>query len=583
MYDFTINRFDFNNSSPRKIERLKHGNTKVGENWPIVYVINNDYEAYVGETTSAYRRTEQHLMNDDRKRLTEIRIISDDNFNKSVALDLESFLIRHMSSDGKYTLQNGNGGLQNHNYYKKSDYEAEFEAIWEALRKEGVVQKTILDIENSDLFKYSPYKSLGNEQRDAEIQIIEALSRYKHEEGRTTILVRGGAGTGKTILAIYLMKLIADIDANKLRDNDELDEYDDNLEAIFAADNITGIEKIGLVIPQKSLQTSLKGVFKTVRGLDESMVLSPNEVVENYVSTGEKYDLLIVDEAHRLKCRDKGHLSFYPKFDKCNRLLGLDKMTGTELDWIFECSENQILFRDELQTVRPCDIDAERFKKLIDPTGKDVLAEIPLTTQWRCLGGNDYIDYLNNILSDKPTTKKEIDNYDVKLYRNIDCMINDIKQKEKEVGLCRVVAGYSWYWYTDARKRRSHPEWPDYDIEIQGNRYCWNSTYDNWIMTPNAVNEIGCIHTVQGYDLNYCGVIIGKDIYYDPVEKKIKADKTNYFDQQGKSGVADNPELLKEYLTNIYLTLLTRGREGTYIYVCDDALREYMEQFFEVI
>lgn len=469
MYEFTINRFEFNNASPTKIGELKHGSTKVGENWPIVYVINNDDEAYVGETTSAARRTEQHLYNDDRKKLTEIRIISDDNFNKSVALDLESFLIRHMSSDGKYTLQNGNGGLQNHDYYNKPDYEAEFEAIWEALRKDGVVQKSISDIENSDLFKYSPYKSLGNDQKIAEIKIIEALSRHRHKAGRTTILVRGGAGTGKTILAIYLMKLLADIETNKLQENDELDEYDDNIETIYAADNITDIKKIGLVIPQKSLQSSLKDVFKTVRGLEPSMVLSTSEVVEDYISTGKKFDLLIVDEAHRLKCRDKGHLSYYPTFDNCNEKLKMDKMAGTELDWIIACSENQVLFRDELQTVRPCDIDTERFNKLVRPDEKNVLVEIPLSTQWRCLGGNDYIDYLKNILSDIPTSRKSIGNYDVKIYRDVDRMINDIKKKDTEVGLSRVVAGYAWKWVTKGKKKSNDKS--VYDIEIQGNKY----------------------------------------------------------------------------------------------------------------
>ena len=97
------------------------------------------------------------------------------------------------------------------------------------------------------------------------------------------------------------------------------------------------------------------------------------------------------------------------------------------------------------------------------------------------------------------------------------------------------------------------------------------------------MNEIGCIHTVQGYDLNYLGVIIGEDIKYSPVTKQIYADKNNYFDQQGKSGVAEDPEGLREYLTNIYLTLMTRGIRGTYVYVCDPALREYMSQFIPLV
>ena len=91
-----------------------------------------------------------------------------------------------------------------------------------------------------------------------------------------------------------------------------------------------------------------------------------------------------------------------------------------------------------------------------------------------------------------------------------------------------------------------------------------------------------CIHTVQGYDLNYLGVIIGEDIKYDPVNKCIYADKDCYFDQQGKSGVANDPDALREYLLNIYITLMTRGIRGTYVYVCNPELREYMKQFIDL-
>ena len=93
------------------------------------------------------------------------------------------------------------------------------------------------------------------------------------------------------------------------------------------------------------------------------------------------------------------------------------------------------------------------------------------------------------------------------------------------------------------------------------------------------MSKIGCIHTLQGYDLNYAGIIVGNDLKYDPEKQVILADKTNYFDTLGKAGVADDPEALKDYLCNIYLTLLTRGIKGTYIYVCDDALQEYFRQF----
>ena len=567
---FQIDRYDFKTESLNEIRQLRHWNSDVGKNWPVVYIINSEKEAYVGETVSASQRFEQHLQNSDRRRLTEVRIVSDKNFNKSVTLDLESFLISHMASDGKYKLQNGNGGLQNHEYFDKSGYEKEFRKIWNKLKELNVVDHSISWIENSDLYKYSPYKSLGEEQLKAERDIVQAIAEYSKEGQRATVVVRGGAGTGKTILAIYLMKLFADIiNENPLDDSTMSELLDEDPDTIFAAESIRGIQKIGLVIPQKSLQTSLKDVFKNLNNLNSKMILSPADVVKEYVRTGIPYDLLIVDESHRLKCRDKGHLSNYAIFDKSSKALGLDPGTSSELDWIMHCSKNQVLFRDELQTVRPCDIDGDRFKKIIGT----VHLEEALSTQFRCEGGDEYIEYIRRIISCVDVTPKTIEGYDLRLYADCSQMVADIKAKDAELGLCRNVAGYAWTW------DRNNP-FVD-TIQIQDKSYRWNTTYNNWISKPNAVNEIGCIHTVQGYDLNYCGVIIGEDIKYDPVAKKIYAVKENYFDQQGKAGVADDPDALCQYLCNIYLTLLTRGIKGTYIYVCDDELRKYFMQYID--
>ena len=390
-----------------------------------------------------------------------------------------------------------------------------------------------------------------------------------------TVIVRGGAGTGKTIVAIYLLKYLADLnDPAKVYDGDSDEEPEESILDIYASDNIRSIHKIGIVVPQKSLQSSLKDVFKNVRLLDKSMVLTPAEVVDNYKKTGKKFDLLIVDEAHRLRCRYRGNVSHHPTIINRNKFLGLDERMGTELDWIMLCSRNQILFRDELQTVRPCDLREEEFMEILRKHHREPKAQLALDTQWRCMGGSDYTHYIRDIFSDCATGYKEIENYDLKLYRDCHQMYEDIRRKNDEMGLCRMAAGYAWPW------DRKRPD--EYTIEIQGHKYRWNRVYDNWITTKTAPEEIGCIHTLQGYDLNYAGIIIGNDIKYDAKAGKIVSDKSCYYDTLGKAGVSDDPESLKNYLCNIYITLLTRGIRGTYIYVCDDALREHLEKYFLV-
>lgn len=572
----TIDKLRFNVNTTENLISIEHYGKRIGENWPVVYILNNSTEAYIGETHHATVRMNQHMENPERRRLTEIRIISGEDFNKSVILDLEAFLIKHMGADGKYKLQNGNNGLQDHDYYNREKYEEDFHAIWEILKEEGTVAHTIAEIENSNLYKYSPYKTLGKDQLDAELDILSAFAENVESDKGVTIIVRGGAGTGKTILAIYLMKLFADINRRALDDLNSYDYLDEDVESITTAESIRGISKIGIVFPQATLKASVKDVFDGISGLDKHMVVGTTEIVDEFIKSGEQYDLLIVDEAHRLKCRYNGHLSSYSQFDKCNTVLNLDHKFGTELDWVMKCSKNQIIFRDELQTVRPCDITADDFREIIEKKYNRSSLEIGLDTQWRCQGGNYYINYVKNILQCKPDlAKKKFDNYEFKLYLSVDKMIKDIKRLDSEIGLCRNAAGYAWKW--TSKKDKSA-----FDIELQGNKYRWNSTYENWIASEKSIDEIGCIHTLQGYDLNYVGVIIGKDLKYDKENRKIYADKDCYFDQQGKAGVANNPEALKEYLVNIYLTLMTRGIKGTYLYICDDALREYFCKYVDI-
>lgn len=559
-----IEKFDFDKNTPTKIHKSKR--KEIISEWPVVYIINNDKEAYVGETVNAAVRMSQHIKNDERKSLKNVNIISDTDFNKSVILDLEAYLIKYMSSDGTFRLQNSNRGIMLHNYYNREEYEKKFKGIWNELRERNLAQQSIQAIENSDLFKYSPYKALNIEQYRVVDELLRVLTEECDSEHGCTMVVSGSAGTGKTVLATYLMKFLTEAGKSIPR-YDEL--TDPGLEDLSEMCMKLGEMKIGIVIPQQSLRSTIKNVFKNVKGLTTKMVLSPTDVPK------DTYDLLIVDEAHRLKQRKA--LSQYPVFDNNNIKFGLGN-EGTELDWILRSSKNQILFYDSAQSVKPSDIDKNVFDKLID---SNRIKKFTLKSQWRCQGGEGYVDYVKSIMSDTPPQEKEcFDNYEFKLFDNVNEMIEAIKAKDKECGLCRTVAGYSWKWETKQNNRSAKNKVPqDYDIKIGPYKYIWNTVNKDWVNSPNAINEIGCIHTVQGYDLNYGGVILGNEIKYDNEKKQIYIDKSNYHDLQGKTALRDEEEL-KEYILNIYVTLMTRGIKGTYVYACDENMNEYMKHFF---
>jgi DUF2075 family protein/DNA replication protein DnaC len=500
-----------------------------GKDWPVVYILEGKKEAYIGESVSVYQRSKQHYDNNERSKLDNIHIIADVDYNKSATLDIEAMLIKYISADGKFILQNGNSGLKDHNYYDREKYKAKFkQIIWPALQEKKLVSKNIEEIENSDLFKYSPYKSLTEDQ----LMIAEEICHNLKKDLHLTHVVSGKPGTGKTILAIYLVKY--------------LKEHKD-----FKHLNV------GLVVPMTPLRKTVKKVFKNIKNLKALMVIGPNDVIKH------NYDLLIVDEAHRLVRRK--NITNYKAFDDINKKLGFSK-NSTSLDWIIKSSKYQILFYDKDQSVKPSDIRPADFRKLNKKFYN-------LYSQMRVKGGEEYIEFIEKLFTQESVKEMNFSNYDFQLYNNLELMVKDIKEKNKMHGLSRVVAGYAWPWHTKKGSR-------DYDIDINGIKLIWNSTIGDFINSPNAVNEVGCIHTVQGYDLNYVGVIIGPEISYDKDNDKLLINKEKYFDINGRKGVTNINEL-KQYIINIYKTLLTRGILGTYVYIVDEDLRNYFQNKIE--
>ncbi|PIQ66358.1 MAG: hypothetical protein COV96_02065 [Candidatus Zambryskibacteria bacterium CG11_big_fil_rev_8_21_14_0_20_42_18] len=404
-------------------------------------------------------------------------------------------------------------------------YKAKLERFWPDLQALKIVEQEQDVLTNSDFFKYSPYKALTEEQAAV---IKKLLRNITAEKG--THIVNGGPGTGKSIVALNLLK--------RLREDEK-----------------TLHLKVALVVPMEGLRKTYQKVVKRISKLGPQSVIGPNEAAKQH------YDILIVDEAHRLRRRVNLGLAF-GAYDKTTAALGLPK-EATQLDWIRASSTQQVLFYDKRQSVVPGDIRPEEIERL-------QAKHYGLVSQMRVEGGEDYLKYVDDLLALKPVGERSFPNYELKFFSHVGEMFDEIRKKNTKYSLARMVAGYAWPWSTKKGKA-------DHDMEIDGVKLTWNSTNIDWIYSPNSINEVGCIHTVQGYDLNYAGIIIGPELSYDEESNSLVVNEDKYEDANGKRSIS-HPDELKYYIINIYKTLLTRGIKGTYVYVVDEKLRNKLQE-----
>lgn len=508
--------------------------------WPMVYILTSSDKklAYVGESINATKRMAQHCENKEKEPFSETHFIYSSQFNKSVTLDFESMLIQLMGSDGKFKLTNKNNGIQDGNYYEKEVYRKSFYDLWEELQKAGLVKQNIKEIQDSDLFKYSPFKQLNADQEKAVENIIKLITSGE----KRPVIVEGAPGTGKTVVAIYLMKFLRDF----------VDEYGNMPYSDL---------KTVLVISPTSLRKTIRNLFKQIYGFKACDVIGPSELKKR------RYDIAFVDEAHRLHQRKA--ITNHKAHKDVNAALGLPA-DATELDWVLKQVDIPVLFFDNNQVVGPSGIDNQLMTRIIaKETGKKPV-HCELLTQMRVQNGDDYLTYVRELLEGRVQEKQTFPNYEFKLVDDFSRFNELLYEKEKETKLARMVAGFAWPWVSKTEPSK-------FDIRLGGVEKKWNTQLENWVYSEHALDEVGCIHTVQGYDLNYGFVIIGNDLRYDPVTKKVYAVKANYFDIKGRQ--TNDPAELLNYLQNIYYVLMTRGIKGTYLYVCDKELKQYFRQF----
>lgn len=540
--------------------------------WPVVYTLNDSAEVYVGESLDAAGRLRTHLDAGQKSHLSQVRVIVDESFNKSACLDLESYLIGLFAGEGRYQVLNVQASSGTGSYYQREIYRERFREIFGKLRSEGLFSTTIEEIENSDLFKLSPFKSLTDEQGDAVLEITASLLEDLRGGPGGTMVIEGEPGTGKTVVAIFLTKLLRDVGAW----DGEAFESESYLASLFTPANtetLAGL-RIGVVVPQQSLRKSIKAVFSRTPGLAESMVLSPFDVGKSV----EPWDLLIVDEAHRLNQRaNQTSAQKNSEFRQINeKLFGADDPRFTQLDWIKAMSHHQLLLIDRRQRVRPADLDVSVLAAEAEAADERGRRHV-LSTQLRVQGDGDYVDYVRRVLGPvPPTSRLDFGDYDVRFFDDAKAMLDEVRARNDEHGLARVLAGYAWPWVSKSDKSKI-------DIAFDRLALRWNSRVVDWVDSPNSIDEVGSIHTIQGYDLNYAGVIFGPDLRYDEEAGRLVVDRKNYFDTKGKQnnpGQKLTDDELLGFVLDIYGVLMTRGIRGTYVYVVDKPLREYLRRYF---
>ena len=354
---------------------------------------------------------------------------------------------------------------------------------------------------------------------------------------KRTIIIQGGPGTGKSVLAINLLK-----------------EFTSKaLNASYVTKNSAPREAYLKLLSKSDLkkQVNIKQLFRSPFGLCKAP--------SNF------YDCLIVDEAHRLVKQMYGDFSGENQVKEC---------INASLFTIFLIDEDQRITTKDIGSI-------DEINRWATALGSKVVSNenTKLKSQFRCNGSDQYIQLLDNILQigeHVDIDKTEL-NFDIKVFDNPNEMRNQLREINKVNNKARMVAGYCYDWNVKFKRG-------EYDICLEDDfKAKWNLDGDKiWAINPESFEEVGCIHTAQGLEFDYVGVIIGKDLRYDRNQNLIIADKTKISSDDKSSGIRSaGVALANQLIKNTYKTLLTRGQKGCYIYCEDKSLAEYIRKNVE--
>jgi DUF2075 family protein len=362
-----------------------------------------------------------------------------------------------------------------------------------------------------------------------------ALARGASAVNKQVVIVEGGPGTGKSVVAVNLLVTLS---------------------------------KLGLVCRYVSKNAAPRSVYESkltgvMRKTEISNLFSGSGAFT--VTEENCFDVLIVDEAHRL-----------------NEKSGLYSNLGNnQIKELISAAKCTILFVDDDQRVTLKDIGS---KSEIDKWAKEQCAQVTnleLLSQFRCNGSDGYLAWLDNTLEVRPTANERLDlkEFDFRVLDSPQDLHDLIEGKNKIGNKARMVAGYCWQWAS-----KKHPDQFDIAIAEHGYRKRWNLTSDGslWIVAPQSVDEVGCIHTSQGLELDYVGVIIGPDLIVRDgkvvtrPEQRAKSDKSlSGYKKLWALDPMSAERRADQIIKNTYRTLMTRGMKGCYVFCIDAETAKY--------
>lgn len=450
-------------------------------------------------------------------------------------------------------------GIISHEFYKehidnapifcKND-KRDFREFIKKFIKYGDKKDLILTIENGEL---RPSKKLadsmvglikGNQEFtliDTQKEVFETAKdlAIRSKNGQKHVLiVEGGPGTGKSVIAVNL--LVA------LTKKGHIAQY------------VTKNSAPRVVYESKLTGTIKKTQFSNFFTGSGSFLNTKKN----------SYDALIVDEAHRL-----------------NEKSGLFSNLGeNQVKEIIQSAYCSIFFIDEAQKVHIKDIGTKaEIRAWAEGEGAQV-QEMELTSQFRCAGSDGYLAWLDNTLQIKDTANVVLEKseYDFRIYDDPKELREEIFRLNQIDNSARMVAGYCWDWNSKKDPDALDISIPEHDFQAQ-----WNLGSDGmlWIVKPESVTEIGCIHTCQGLEVDYIGVIIGEDIICREGQILVDPSKRSRMDQSIKGykklmnlDPQSTKDMLREIIKNTYRTLMSRGMKGCFVYIQDEELKAYLKE-----